>query len=55
MFVHISASTQRSQKKVLGPLGLELQIAASLLIWVLRIKLCKGPLQEQRILLTAEL
>lgn len=55
MFVHISASTQGSQKKVLGPLGLELQIAASLLIWVLRIKLCKGPLQEQRILLTAEL
>lgn len=54
MFVHISASTQGNQK-VLGPLGLELQIAASLLIWVLRIKLCKGPLQEQRILLTAEL
>lgn len=55
MFVHISASIQGSQKKVLGPLGLELQIAASLLIWVLRVKLCKGPLQEQHILSTAEL
>lgn len=55
MFVHISASTQGSQKKVLGPLSLELQITASLLIWVPRVKLCEGPLQEQCILLTAEL
>lgn len=54
MFVYISASTQGSQKKVLDPSGLELQTAASL-IRVLRLKLCKGPLQEERVLSPAEL
>lgn len=54
-YEYISTSTQRSQKRLLGPLELELQAEMSL-IWRRCRKLdSSGPLWDRYVIFTAEL